>query len=39
VVIVEAPFLSEEQKRDIHYNNPARFLRLGAGEIARHHAR
>lgn len=26
--IEEAPFLSEEQKRDIFYNNAARFLRL-----------
>lgn len=36
-VIEEAPFLSEEQKRDILYNNAARFLRLGEEEIARHH--
>jgi hypothetical protein len=28
VVIEEAPFLSEEQKRDILYDNAARFLRL-----------
>lgn len=35
---VEAtPFLSEEQKRDILYNNAARFLRLSEEEIARHH--
>lgn len=27
--IEEAPFLSEEQKRDILYNNAVRFLRLG----------
>jgi hypothetical protein len=27
--ITSAPFLSEEQKRDILYNNAARFLRLG----------
>jgi predicted TIM-barrel fold metal-dependent hydrolase len=33
----EAPFLSEEQKRDIFYNNAARFLRLGPEEIAWHH--
>lgn len=32
-----APFLSEEQKRDILYNNAARFLRLSEDEIARHH--
>lgn len=35
-VIEEAPFLSEEQKRDILYNNAARFLRLTEEEIARH---
>jgi predicted TIM-barrel fold metal-dependent hydrolase len=29
-VIEEAPFLSAPQKRDILYNNAARFLRLGA---------
>jgi uncharacterized protein len=39
VVIEEAPFLSEEQKRDILYNNAARFLRLSEAEIARHHGR
>lgn len=36
-VIEEAPFLSEEQKRDILYNNAAQFLRLSDKEIARHH--
>ncbi len=36
-VIERAPFLSEEQKRDILYNNAARFLRLSDEEIARHH--
>ncbi|HUE97265.1 MAG TPA: amidohydrolase family protein [Longimicrobiaceae bacterium] len=36
-VIEDAPFLSEEQKRDILYNNAARFLRLSEEEIARHH--
>jgi uncharacterized protein len=36
-VINEAPFLSEQQKRDILYNNAARFLRLDDEEIARHH--
>ncbi len=36
-VVEEAPFLSEEQKRDILYNNAARFLRLSDEEIARHH--
>jgi predicted TIM-barrel fold metal-dependent hydrolase len=35
-VIEEAPFLSEQQKRDILDNNAARFLRLGKEEIARH---
>lgn len=38
-VIEEAPFLSDEQKRDILYHNAARFLRLGDEEIARHHGR
>ena len=38
-IIEEAPFLSEEQKRDIFYNNAARFLRLSDEEIARHHGR
>ena len=37
--ITEATFLSEEQKRDILYNNAARFLRLPPGEIARHHGK
>jgi uncharacterized protein len=32
-----APFLTEEQKRDIFYNNAARFLRFSEKEIARHH--
>jgi len=36
-VIQEAPFLSTDQKRDILYNNAARFLRLSDQEIARHH--
>lgn len=35
--IEQAPFLSEAQKRDILYNNAARFLRLSDEEIARHH--
>jgi predicted TIM-barrel fold metal-dependent hydrolase len=38
-VIEEAPFLSKEQKRDILYNNAARFLRLSDQETARHHGR
>jgi uncharacterized protein len=37
--IEQAPFLTEEQKRDILYNNAARFLRLSKEEIARHHDR
>nr|WP_199222963.1 amidohydrolase family protein [Rhodohalobacter mucosus] len=35
--IREAPFLTEEQKRDILYNNAARFLRLSEEEIRQHH--
>lgn len=35
--IEDAPFLSPEQKRDIFYDNAARFLRLTAEEIAAHH--
>lgn len=34
--IEQAPFLSAAQKRDIFYNNAARFLRLTPEEIARH---
>lgn len=37
--ITEAPFLSEEQKRDILYNNAARFLRLTQQQVDRHHGR
>ncbi len=36
--IEDAPFLTTAQKRDILYNNAARFLRLTKDEIARHHA-
>lgn len=36
-VIEEAEFLSEQQKRDILYNNAARFLRLSDEAIAQHH--
>ena len=36
-VINDAPFLSGEQKRDIFYNNAARFLRLSDEQIAKHH--
>jgi predicted TIM-barrel fold metal-dependent hydrolase len=38
-VVEEAPFLSAEQKRDIFYNNAARFLRLSEEQIAKHHGR
>lgn len=38
-IIEEAPFLSEDEKRDILYHNAARFLRLSEEEIARHHGR
>jgi predicted TIM-barrel fold metal-dependent hydrolase len=31
-VINQAPFLSAEQKRDILYNNAARFLRLNGAK-------
>jgi len=36
-IVEEAPFLSAEQKRDILYDNAARFLRFDDAEIARHH--
>ncbi|MFZ6734765.1 amidohydrolase family protein [Undibacterium sp. Ji42W] len=35
-VIENTPFLNAEQKRDILYNNAARFLRLSPEEMARH---
>ena len=35
--IETASFLSEEQKRDIFYNNAAEFLRLSEEEIQKHH--
>lgn len=35
--IEDAPFLSAAQKRDILYNNAARFLRFSKEQIARHH--
>ena len=35
--IEKAAFLTAEQKRDILYNNAARFLRLPPEQIARHH--
>jgi len=34
-----ADFLTSEQKRDIFYNNAARFLRLNEDEVAAHHGR
>lgn len=37
-VVEEAPFLSQQQKRDILYNNAARFLRLDAETVKWHHA-
>lgn len=36
-VIEDAPFLTAGQKRDLLYNNAARFLRLSKEDIARHH--
>jgi predicted TIM-barrel fold metal-dependent hydrolase len=36
--IEQAPFLTQAQKRDIFYNNAARFLRLSKDEIKRHHS-
>ncbi|MDW3646050.1 MAG: amidohydrolase family protein [Bacteroidia bacterium] len=35
--IRKADFLTEEQKRDIFYNNAARFLKLSDEEIKKHH--
>lgn len=35
--IDSAPFLTHQQKRDIFYNNAARFLRLSKDEIESHH--
>lgn len=37
--IEDAPFLTAKQKRDIFYNNAARFLRLNKQQIDRHHGR
>jgi predicted TIM-barrel fold metal-dependent hydrolase len=36
-VIEEAPFLNQVQKRQLLYDNAARFLRLSKEEIAQHH--
>jgi predicted TIM-barrel fold metal-dependent hydrolase len=38
-VIQEAPFLSEEQKRDVLFWNAARFLRLSEADIKRMHSK
>jgi predicted TIM-barrel fold metal-dependent hydrolase len=35
--VKEAPFLSEEEKRDILYNNAVRFLKLSKETISDHH--
>ncbi len=35
----KADYLSAQQKRNILYNNAARFLQLSKEEIARHHGR
>ena len=37
--VEKAPFLTKEQKRDIFYNNAARFLRLSPEEMAKHRRR
>jgi uncharacterized protein len=37
--IETADFLTTEQKRDIFYNNAARFLRLSEEVVAAHHGR
>jgi hypothetical protein len=37
--IEQAAFLTADQKRDIFYNNAARFLKLTQKEIAAHHGR
>ena len=34
--IEKADFLSQQQKRDILYNNAARFLRLSPDQVAKH---
>ena len=36
-VIQSSKAITDEQRRDIFYNNAARFLRLSAQEIAKHH--
>jgi hypothetical protein len=32
-----APFLTKEQKKDIFYNNAAKFLKLSEEQISKHH--
>jgi predicted TIM-barrel fold metal-dependent hydrolase len=36
-IIEKADYLTQKQKRDILYNNAARFLQLSEAEIKRHH--
>jgi len=36
-VIEDAPFLTEQEKRDILYHNAVRFLALSSGQTANHH--
>jgi hypothetical protein len=38
-VIQSSKAVTNEQRRDIFYNNAARFLRLSDQEIAKHHGR
>jgi predicted TIM-barrel fold metal-dependent hydrolase len=38
-LVDSAEYLSDDQKRDIFYNNAARFLRLSEDEIAKHYRR
>lgn len=38
-IIEKADYLTQKQKRDILYNNAARFLQLSKEEIARHHGK
>jgi uncharacterized protein len=37
--VERAPFLSADQKRDVFYNNAARFLRLSTEQVAKHHGK
>jgi predicted TIM-barrel fold metal-dependent hydrolase len=38
-IIEKADYLTQKQKRDILYNNAARFLQLSKEEINSHHGR